>query len=127
MTAAPYNGPERRRTPEEVCRSKGQHSSKARARAAGRYIMSTKSDLQLFVYQCKVCDQWHLTKANVPGGPSAAADYTPKVRVFPGATQRPKVGPPPPLFGRRRSTDVKILKLAEEALLEELEDGTDGP
>jgi len=62
-----------KRTPEEICRSKKVYRSKSVAREFGRAALQYR-DTPLWVYQCAVCNRWHLTSQPQPA-PSSAVTY----------------------------------------------------
>lgn len=49
------------RTPNEVCRRKRRHRTRARALRAAARCAATYGARQLHVYRCDVCNGWHLT------------------------------------------------------------------
>ena len=62
-----------RRTPEEVCRSKARYRSKSVAREFGQAV-TRRFNRPMWVYQCPVCGDWHLTSSKM-AAPSAAVNY----------------------------------------------------
>lgn len=56
------------------CRAKIRHRSKSVARVVGQRELRTKGGPMLYVYQCEVCSEWHLTRQKQPS-PSAAVTY----------------------------------------------------
>lgn len=59
---------------EATCSRKMRYPDEHVARAVGTEQMATgRAPQQLFIYQCKVCRGWHLTKQEA--APFFAADY----------------------------------------------------
>lgn len=54
------------------CSGKQRYSDDFGARAAGQ-VFGARNDIRLWVYPCRLCRGWHLTKK--PGSRKFAADY----------------------------------------------------
>lgn len=72
MAEVPPRGTMRKPTPCTKC----SHSNELQARASASQVCKLHGDHMIWVYQCPVCNRWHLTGNKIKGVPPATADET---------------------------------------------------